>query len=218
MDLEDAGPHPAAVPPDPPESFDPSGADPDPLQRFQRWWDQARAVASSPDVADSMVLATADREGRPSARMVILRGFDRRGLVFFTNYESPKARDLIENPRAAVVLYWPEANRQVHVTGTTRMLPREESEAYFQKRPPGHRLAAWASPQSEVIPGREVLERRFEEARARFSRDVPLPPFWGGFRVEPQVIEFWQGRENRLHDRVRYTRRDDRWVIERLAP
>lgn len=218
MDLEDAGAPPAAVPPDPPESFDPSGADPDPLRRFQRWWEQARAVAPSPDIADSMALATADQEGRPSVRMVILRAFDRRGLVFFTNYESPKALDLTENPRAAVVLNWPEAHRQVRITGTTRMLSREESESYFRQRPPGHRLAAWASPQSEVIPGREVLEQRFEEVRARFSDDVPLPPFWGGIRVEPHVMEFWQGRENRLHDRVRYTRGDDGWVIERLAP
>jgi pyridoxamine 5'-phosphate oxidase len=165
-----------------------------------------------------MTLATADRQGRPSARMVILRAFDRRGLVFFTNYESPKAGDLTENPQAALVLYWSESHRQIRVTGTTRMLSREESESYFRQRPPGHQLAAWASPQSEVIPGREVLEQRFDEARARFSDDIPLPPFWGGFRVEPDVIEFWQGRENRLHDRVRYTRRDEGWVIERLAP
>jgi pyridoxamine 5'-phosphate oxidase len=116
------------------------------------------------------------------------------------------------------VLYWSESHRQIRVTGTTRMLSREESESYFRQRPLGHRLAAWASPQSEVIPGREILERRFDKARARFSDDVPLPPFWGGFRVEPDVIEFWQGRDNRLHDRVRYTRRDEGWVIERLAP
>jgi len=218
MDVEDAGAQSAAVPPDPSESFGPSGAEPDPLTRFQRWWDQARAVVPSPDVADSMTLATADRQGRPSARMVILRAFDRRGLVFFTHYESPKARDLTENPQAALVLYWSESHRQIRVTGTTRMLSREESESYFRQRPPGHRLAAWASPQSEVIRGREVLERRFDKARARFSDDIPLPPFWGGFRVEPDVIEFWQGRENRLHDRVRYTRRDEGWVIERLAP
>ncbi|HEV8681929.1 MAG TPA: pyridoxamine 5'-phosphate oxidase [Actinomycetota bacterium] len=207
-----------AVPPDPPETFDPSGAEPDPLARFQRWWDQAKAVALSPEVADSMFLATADREGRPSARMVILRGFDGNGFVFFTNYESPKARELIENPRAALVFYWADAHRQVRVTGPTQILSREESDSYFRQRPPGHRLAAWASPQSEVIPGRAALERRFEEARARFSDDIPLPPFWGGFRVEPEVIEFWQGREDRLHDRVRYTRQDEGWVTERLAP
>jgi len=207
-----------AVPPDPPETFDPSGAEPDPLARFQRWWDQAKAVALSPEVADSMFLATADREGRPSARMVILRGFDGNGFVFFTNYESPKARELIENPRAALVFYWADAHRQVRVTGPTQILSREESDSYFRQRPPDHRLAAWASPQSEVIPGRAALERRFEEARARFSDDIPLPPFWGGFRVEPEVIEFWQGREDRLHDRVRYTRQDEGWVTERLAP
>jgi pyridoxamine 5'-phosphate oxidase len=213
-----AGDGSEAVPPDPPESFDPSGAEPDPLARFQRWWDQAKAVASSPDVADSMFLATADRQGRPSARMVILRGFDGNGFVFFTNYESPKARDLLGNPQAAVVFYWAETHRQVRVTGLTRTLSREESESYFRRRPVGHRLAAWASPQSEVIPGRAALEQRFEDARTRFSDDVPLPPFWGGFRVVPEVIEFWQGRDDRLHDRVRYTRKDDGWVRERLAP
>jgi pyridoxamine 5'-phosphate oxidase len=203
---------------DPAESFDPSGAEPDPLARFQRWWDQARATASSPDVADCMFLATSDREGRPSGRMVIIRGFDAEGFVFFTNYDSPKARDLIANPRAALVFYWAEAHRQVRVAGATRMLSGEESDAYFRLRPAGHRLAAWASPQSEVIAGRKALDRRFEEARDRFPDDVPRPSFWGGFRVEPEVIEFWQGREDRLHDRVRYTRRDGGWVTERLAP
>ncbi|HXF56533.1 MAG TPA: pyridoxamine 5'-phosphate oxidase [Actinomycetota bacterium] len=202
---------------EPAERFDPEGADPDPLERFRRWWEEARRVA--PDSADAMALATADARARPSARMVILRGFDERGFVFFTNYESPKAADLAANPRAALVWYWPQLRRQVRVTGRVERLPREESEAYFRTRPVGHRLAAWASPQSRVIPSRDALERAYEEARARFpGEDVLLPPFWGGYRVVPEVVEFWQGRENRLHDRVRYRRRDCGWVVERLAP
>lgn len=204
---------------EPPESFDARGADADPIARFRRWWDRARAVAASPDAADSMALATAGADGRPSARMVILRRLDDRGFVFFTNYESPKAREMAENPRAALVLYWEPLHRQVRVEGAVERLSREESEAYFRLRPTGHRLAAWASPQSRALPSRGDLERRFEEARRRFpGDDVPLPPFWGGFRLVPEVLEFWQGRENRLHDRVRYTRRGDGWRIERLAP
>ncbi len=218
MDLEEGPPLPD-LDAERPETFDPEGADPDPLARFRRWWNRAREAADSPDVADSMTLATATPDGRPSARMVILRGFDARGFVFFTNYESPKARDLAENPRAALVFNWPELRRQVRVTGPAERIPREESESYFAERPPGHRLAAWASPQSEAVADRAAIQRMFEEASARFPEDdAPLPPFWGGFRVVPEAIEFWQGRENRLHDRVRYTRDGDRWMIERLAP
>lgn len=170
------------------------------------------------DDADAMVVATATAGGEPSARFVILRGFDRRGLVFFTNHGSAKARDLEENPRAAVLLYWAPLHRQVRASGRASKLSLEESAGYFRSRPRGHRLAAWASPQSEVVPGREFLDQRFEEAAARFGDDPPLPPFWGGYLVEPDVFEFWQGRENRLHDRVRYRRQGDGWAIERLAP
>jgi pyridoxamine 5'-phosphate oxidase len=166
-----------------------------------------------------MAVATATPDGRPSVRMLILRGFDERGFVFFTHYESQKAEDLAANPVAALVVYWPELHRQVRVTGPVERLSREESEGYFGARPPGHRLGAWASPQSRVIEGRDVLDRAFQEARARFpGDDIPLPPFWGGLRIAPDTVEFWQGRDDRLHDRVRYIRRDDGWLIERLGP
>jgi pyridoxamine 5'-phosphate oxidase len=202
---------------DPAGSFDSSGADPDPMERFRRWAELARTAGSR--MADTAILATASPEGVPSARAVILRAFDHRGFVFFTNYESPKARDIQANPRGALVFLWPELHRQVRVSGPIERVSKTESEAYFLTRPPGHRLAAWASPQSRTIEDRRELEGAFEAARARFPGDeVPLPPFWGGFRVIPDSVEFWQGRENRLHDRVRYTRSAQGWRIERLAP
>jgi pyridoxamine 5'-phosphate oxidase len=202
---------------DPSESFDPAGADDDPVERFLRWAEQAQAARSV--MADVTILATSSPDGVPSARAVILRGLDQRGFVFFTNYESPKARDLEANPIGVLVFVWPELHRQVRVSGRVEHVSREESEAYFRTRPPGHRRGAWASPQSRVIEGRDSLERAFEEVRARFpGEDVPLPPFWGGFRVLPEAVEFWEGRENRLHDRVRYRRQGELWAIERLAP
>jgi pyridoxamine 5'-phosphate oxidase len=203
--------------PDPSETFDVAGADPDPFARFERWWADGRVAVPGGD-ADSMVVATASAGGEPSSRYVILRGFDRRGFVFFSNYDSAKARDLAENPRAAVLFHWAPLHRQVRASGRVSKLSQEESETYFCSRPRGHRLAAWASPQSQVVRGREVLDRMFEEAAARFGDEVPLPPFWGGYLVKPDEFEFWQGRENRLHDRVRYRRQEGRWVIERLAP
>lgn len=202
---------------DRPESFEAGGADPDPIERFGRWADQARSAGSV--MADTAILATASPERIPSARAVILRGFDVRGFVFFTNYQSPKARDLEANPLGTLVFVWPELHRQVRVTGRVERVSTVESEAYFRARPPGHRLAAWASPQSKVVDSRQELERAFEEARARFpGDDIPLPEFWGGFRLVPDSVEFWEGRENRLHDRVRYSRLPDGWLIERLAP
>jgi pyridoxamine 5'-phosphate oxidase len=189
----------------------------DPIEQLRAWLDQARAAY--PEELTSMTLATADREGRPSARVVLLKGLDERGLVFYTNYESRKGQELAENPRAALVFYWPVLERQVRIEGTVERTSREESETYFISRPLGSRLGAWVSPQSRPIPGREELERRLREAGERFGEEVPLPASWGGYRVRPESIEFWQGRPNRLHDRLRYSlAADGGWRIERLAP
>lgn len=189
----------------------------DPFTQFNRWLTEA--LARDVPEPNAMTLATATRDGVPSARIVLLRGFDERGFVFFTNYESQKGRELAENPRAALVFYWPTLGRQVRITGEVTRVSREESEAYFHTRPRGSQLSAWASEQSAVIPDRATLEERLREIEQRFPGEVPLPPFWGGYRVSPTTIEFWQGRTNRLHDRLRYTRQPDgTWRIERLSP
>ena len=189
----------------------------DPIEQLRVWLDQAREAY--PEEFTSMTLATADREGRPSARVVLLKGLDERGLVFYTNYDSRKGGELAENPRAALVFYWAGLDRQVRIEGTVERTSREESEAYFLSRPLGSRLGAWASPQSWPIPGREELERRLREAGERFGEEVPLPETWGGYRVRPETVEFWQGRPSRLHDRIRYRKQPDAsWVIERLSP
>jgi pyridoxamine 5'-phosphate oxidase len=191
--------------------------DADPVVQFGRWFEQANSAGLLEPTA--MTLATSAPDGRPSARMVLLRGFDQRGFVFYTNYESRKAAELAGNPRAALVFWWGELERQVRIEGRVERTTREESEAYFHSRPPGSQLSAAASPQSQVIDGRAVLERRVA-AMATSQRDgqVPLPDFWGGYRLAPEVIEFWQGRPNRLHDRLRYRRTADGWRMDRLAP
>ena len=190
----------------------------DPVDQFRVWLAQAREA--QPEDFTAMVLATADRDGRPAARVVLLKGFDERGFVFYTHYASAKGRELAANPRAALVFYWSALERQVRIEGTVERTAREESEAYFASRPQGSRLGAWASPQSRPLAGREELERRVEEAAERFpDGDVPLPEDWGGFRVFPESVEFWQGRPSRLHDRLRYVRLPEGgWRIERLAP
>jgi pyridoxamine 5'-phosphate oxidase len=195
-----------------------SDLDPDPFQQFRAWYEEA--VAAGLMEPNAMTLATATRDGRPSARMVLLKGFDADGFRFYTNYESRKGHELAENPWAALVLFWVELERQVRIEGRVMQSPPQESDAYFQSRPLGSQLGAWASHQSQVIPNREALERRMADLEAEYTgQSAPRPPYWGGYRVVPSVIEFWQGRPNRLHDRLRYQRRDDgTWLIERLSP
>jgi pyridoxamine 5'-phosphate oxidase len=190
----------------------------DPFVEFARWFAEARE-AELPDPT-AMTLATATADGAPSARIVLLKAFDERGFVFFTDYRSRKGAELEANPRAALVFYWGELDRQVRITGAVDRTSQEDSERYFSSRPLGSRLGAWASHQSRVIPGRAALEAALREVEARFGDgDVPLPEHWGGYRVTPEAIEFWQGRESRLHDRIRYVREaGGRWKVERLSP
>jgi pyridoxamine 5'-phosphate oxidase len=189
----------------------------DPIAEFARWF--AEAQAAEVEEPNAMVLATATPDGVPSARVVLLKGFDERGFVFFTDYRSRKGAELEANSRAALVLHWSELERQVRITGDVTRTSAEESEAYYRSRPKGSRLGAWVSHQSRTIPSRDVLEDGLREVERRFAGgDVPLPPYWGGYRVRPEMIEFWQGRQNRLHDRIRYQREGDGWRIERLAP
>ncbi len=190
---------------------------PDPVEQFRRWFDEA--LEADLHEPNAFVLATATRDGLPSARVVLLKGLDERGFVFYTNYEGRKGRELEDNPRAALLFYWGELERQVRIEGTVSRVSEEESDAYYASRPRGSRLGAWASEQSRVVEGREVLESRIGDLEAEYEgREVPRPPFWGGYRVEPEAIEFWQGRENRLHDRIVYRRESGSWKTERLQP
>jgi pyridoxamine 5'-phosphate oxidase len=189
----------------------------DPLLQFAGWF--AEAVEAGLPEPNAMVLATCSAGGRPSARTVLLKGFDEAGFVFFTNYESRKGRDLAENPRASLVFPWHPIRRQVRVEGGQVVrLSREETAAYYRTRPYGSRIGAWASRQSAVVRSREELDARYDELAARWPEDPPLPDFWGGYRVIPTEIEFWQGQTDRMHDRIRYRRSGEVWITERLAP
>jgi len=190
----------------------------DPIEQFATGF--STAVNSALPDANAISLATATPDGRPSVRVVLLKGFDERGFVFFTNYQSSKGRELEANPQAAFAIYWVQLERQIRVAGRVEKTSREESEEYFHARPRGSQLGAWVSRQSEVIDARRILEGRLAETTERYTgHEIGLPPHWGGYRIVPGEIEFWQGRANRLHDRFRYTRQnDDSWTLERLAP
>ncbi|MGW8268167.1 MAG: pyridoxamine 5'-phosphate oxidase [Longimicrobiales bacterium] len=189
----------------------------EPLPLFRRWFSQAEK--SGIFLPESMALATATPDGKPSVRFVLLKGYDRRGFVFFTNYGSRKAAELDANPEATLIFHWAILQRQVRLEGTVARITHAESEAYFHTRPRGSQIGAWASAQSEILGSREVLEQQVKECEARFKgKEVPLPPFWGGYRLEPQSIEFWQGRANRLHDRIKFIREGEGWGRIRLYP
>ncbi len=192
-------------------------ADDDPIQQFSLWFGEA--LKSELLDTNAMTLATASREGHPSARIVLLKGFDEAGFVFFTNYESAKAHDLDDNPRACLLMFWAALERQVRITGRVSKTPAEESETYFQSRPFESQIGAWASAQSRAVADRAALEARYAELASKYAGGpVPHPPFWGGYRVHPEAIEFWQGRQSRLHDRLLYTWQDGGWSRSRLAP
>ncbi|MGA7838426.1 MAG: pyridoxamine 5'-phosphate oxidase [Ignavibacteriaceae bacterium] len=196
--------------------LDENSVNKNPVEQFSLWMTEAiEAQILDPN---AMTLATADKDGIPSARIVLLKGIDEKGLVFFTNYGSRKSDDLLQNPKAAVVFFWKELERQLRVMGEVIKISKSESEEYFKTRPYESRIGAWASKQSSIVPDRNYLEEKFEETKNKFPDDVPLPDFWGGFRIIPERFEFWQGRESRMHDRIVYIKDSGEWKIMRLAP
>ena len=197
--------------------LDKADVDPDPIVQFDEWFENA--VEADLHEPNAMILATATAGGKPSARTVLLKGYDERGFVFYTNYEGRKAKEIEVNPACALLFYWGELERQVRIEGRATRLSGEESDAYFASRPRGSRVGAWASEQSHPVEDRSILEERVRALQAEYEgREIPRPPFWGGYRIEPDTIEFWQGRENRLHDRIVYYRSGRGWKIVRLQP
>jgi len=190
----------------------------EPFEQFNRWWDEA--IKSELDEVNAMTLATASASGMPSARIVLLKSFSADGFVFFTNYNSHKGKELEENPYACLVFFWKELERQIRITGTIEKVSGTESDEYFNSRPIGSRIGAWASPQSSIIPSRETIEKNIVKYEGAFAgAEIPRPPHWGGYIVKPTVVEFWQGRPKRLHDRIQYSKTEDgNWGFERLAP
>ncbi len=200
------------------ESLSENQVEPDPFRQFDRWWEEA--MKAEIDEVNAMTLSTVSNDGKPSARIVLLKGYDDYGFVFFTNYESRKGLELLKNPKASLLFFWKELERQVRIEGSCEKVSEAESDAYFYSRPESSRIGAWASPQSQVIGSRDVLDANLSELEKRF-RDTPVtrPPHWGGYRVKPELMEFWQGRPSRLHDRILYTQENSgEWKIERLAP
>lgn len=188
----------------------------DPMDQFDIWWQQA--IKSHMEEVNAMTLATSSIDGLPDARIVLLKNITAEGFVFFTNYESAKGRQLIANPRAALVFFWKDLERQVRIRGTVKKISPQQSDQYFQSRPAGSRIGAWSSPQSRVISSREILESNEDKFKKEYGDHIPRPPHWGGFVVVPSEIEFWQGRPSRLHDRILYTKDNEQWKISRLAP
>jgi pyridoxamine 5'-phosphate oxidase len=188
-----------------------------PFEQFSVWFEEA--MHSNLPEPNAMILATSDKEGKPSVRALLLKGFDEKGFIFYTNYESRKGRELAENKNASILFFWPELERQIRLEGTVEKISQQESKKYFDTRPYKSRIGAWASNQSEVIDSRFVIVKKFLKYFVKFhSKEIPLPPYWGGYILKPVVFEFWQGRANRLHDRVRYKLENTIWNIERLSP
>jgi pyridoxamine 5'-phosphate oxidase len=198
------------------EMLNEKNASADAIDQFAKWWDEA--LQSEIEEVNAMTLATASKDGIPSARIVLLKDYDERGFVFFTNYKSHKGNELELNPHAALVFFWKVLERQIRIQGMVEKISSEESDDYFQTRPAGSRIGAWASPQSTVIKSRKSVEENVKLYQEKFGENIPRPKHWGGYRVIPSVIEFWQGRTNRLHDRLQYSKQINGWKIERLAP